>query len=420
LLSRLQHRDIARTLLMFNINKTLYSVLEEGILKCDTDMVTMLLDAMAEQVKDQAMVSWNGSLETLELLKKIGARISEHDDLTIEIMRSVALHSEFDIAVRISEIMPSQLSRQGDNWCLIHQRNNAELDLSLIHTIEIAEPPASFRFSTDAKYLGICYLSGTIKIFKINSSTGLGDFSVEELAEYRSLVDTNPGSRVCFSPDCLHIAVGHITGSIQIWQLLNGGQKSMLGPGSVLAIDISQDCKRLVSAFSTGAIWLTDLETGQVLREWSIGHSCYSIEIALSQDDQFIAAAEFGLVTIWNTISSDLCAEFQAFQDGNNIETLAFSNTENLRLYYGSHNGTIDCCKIARDLDLGTAKVTKDLERTSKRFVFSVAVSPDNELLAGAVSDQAVWLWKPDDKMVQSVLRTSRTGLFSYQMKLIL
>ncbi len=238
----------------------------------------------------------------------------------------------------------------------------------------------SIAFSPDGNYLA--YLKhGSPTLRKISN----GDIIFEIHSHYGVY-------NLAFSPSGNYIAGGYADGTIQFWNVHDGGifmtfshlSDSALNnhPHHIDAIAFSPDNKIFASA-SEFSIWVFKLPSGEILEKFiDLGRNVN--DICFSHNGNLLAAA-IGHVFVWDVSSRTLILETEVDDTYIPELRLAFSPTDEI-IASGSQNGLI----ILRRVSDG--KLLKILNGHNKSIT-ALTFSPDGKYLASASEDGLIHFW---------------------------
>lgn len=172
--------------------------------------------------------------------------------------------------------------------------------------------------------------------------------------------------------------------TIRVWNVATGHcLKVLRGHNNwVASVAFSNDGQRIVSGSDDHTIRLWDLESGQCIKVYK-GHTNWVRAVALNPDgSKIVSGSDDSTVRVWNTDSGSILYTLQ----GNStwIRTVVFTSN--------GHIIAAGCGKSIFLWDTYTGQQLRVLEGHTKR-VFSIAVSPDSNLLTSASEDQTIRLW---------------------------
>lgn len=201
---------------------------------------------------------------------------------------------------------------------------------------------------------------------------------------------------IAFSPNGRILASGSFDQTIKLWDLDTGEcLRTLLGhTGAVTSLEFSPQGDRLVTGSYDQSIKIWDIATGQCLdtlkkhtnRIWSVAFHPQGNLVASGGDDHAIK--------VWELQTGKCTKTLQGHS--NAIYTIAHSHQHNL-LASGHEDQTIKLW----DINLNNPQNLKsDLQpfrilRGHSDRIFSVAFSPDAQILASASADRTIKLWHP-------------------------
>ncbi|MBN1680404.1 MAG: WD40 repeat domain-containing protein, partial [Anaerolineae bacterium] len=209
-------------------------------------------------------------------------------------------------------------------------------------------------------------------------------------------VPNGPVYDVTFSPDQVMMATAHNDGTVRLWDITTGGQRSVLRGHTqpVYSVAFNADGTRLASGGGTDtaldAIRLWDISSGAQTIAFQ-GHTAAVTALAFSPDGTLLASAsEDRSVRLWDIVSGTPATVLSGHAQP--VTDLAFK-PDGTWLASASNDGTVRLWDIASGASLV-------LEGHADQ-VHALAYSPGGSILAsggGALAgagDNAVRLWDP-------------------------
>ncbi len=187
-----------------------------------------------------------------------------------------------------------------------------------------------------------------------------------------------------FSPDGARIARSSLDGTLRVWSTADGAQEMLLDVSPVPLIPaFSWDGSMLAATSGSGAVWVFDLDTGQVLQELSPPPGSETLNLDFSPDGSLLAAADEGIgrALVWDVSSGDLVAELE----GHDWFVLDVGFTpDGRRLVTGSWDTTLKTWDTSTWLEVRTYFAPSS--------VWDLQVSADGMLVAATGNNfAAVW-----------------------------
>jgi len=217
---------------------------------------------------------------------------------------------------------------------------------------------------------------------------------------------------VAIHPNGQIIASSSLDKTIKLWNLSTGQLLHTLTAHSsaVISVTFSPDGKTLASAsnmeFQDGTIKLWDVETGTLKQTLGAGLLNFRTScLAFSPDGQTLATGHIGttpiwaIINLWNLNAGQIKNTLRGH--GWEVESIAFSKDGRL-LISGGLDGAIKIWNWHKEELLHTlnrpspsdfmASIASWLD-SSVGMIWSVAISPDSQIVASGGSNQPIQLW---------------------------
>lgn len=207
---------------------------------------------------------------------------------------------------------------------------------------------------------------------------------------------------VAVSPDGTLVAGGNRKGEVQVWETASHSTRYVL-PAHVLEVSdlaFSPDGRTLFAASQEPIVRAWDMETGQAVGEFE--HSSIQRIAVNAQGTLLAAAGLFGEIMVWNPVTGDTVAGFEA---DSWTRALSFSPDGALLAYSDGANIVI---QFTRTLTGGEPLAT--LENAGE--VQSLVFSPDSTLLAAGLDNQRVVVWEIASRQQVAVLTVEADWAF--------
>jgi len=234
-----------------------------------------------------------------------------------------------------------------------------------------------------------------------------------------SSLDSSVAS-VVFSPDGNILALG-ISGQsnvVQLWDLATHtavGYLDAFAPrgDEDASLAFSPDGKSLAGTSGGGMTVVWNIASHKQIRGPLIATHIDSVEAStvFSPDGRMLAASDGSIVAVWNTASwHQVGNPFASNQSQlNMVYSMAFSPDSDI-LAIGSEDGTVQLWDTATDQEIGSPLVSSSIDNGAVR---SLAFSPDGQTLAASSEDGAVQIWDTADlvDVAQNLCTVARQSL---------
>jgi WD40 repeat protein len=196
---------------------------------------------------------------------------------------------------------------------------------------------------------------------------------------------------VAFSPDSKLLASAGFGGIVRVWDLAIGkGRPPLKDHGwAIDSVAFSPDGRHLASASADTSVRIWDVAAGREIARLEPDHKGLVKSVAFSADGNLLASAsEDREVWVWEKgPDAKTWQRLKSLSDpGGGVRSVALSPLKDLRLAWGSMDGTV------KVWDQSTGKTAVLRGHTS--WVESVAFSPDGKHIASGSRDGTVKIWK--------------------------
>ncbi len=309
---------------------------------------------------------------------------------TGECLKTLRGHGNWVRTIAMSPDGQTLASGSEDQTIRIWQVNTGEsLKILQGHTNWIR----SIAFSPDGKTLASGSGDHTVKLW--NAANAKCERTLKGYTNRVWSVAFNPGRPHPASGIGQQFASGHDDRTVKLWNLSNGQcSRTLRGHTNVVCcVSFSPDGKTLASSGSDRVVKVWDCLTGECLQNLH-GHQSRVWSIAYSPDHKLLASAsDDQSVKVWNLATGQCQQTLQGHR--NWVCAVAFvppaqiepQPTESVWLVTASYDQTIKLWDLK----------TRDCLQTfagHSNWVWSVAASPDGQMIASGSGDQTVKLWR--------------------------
>lgn len=219
---------------------------------------------------------------------------------------------------------------------------------------------------------------GSLKLWDTRASTALRDLGTQK-APIRALA---------IAPDGLSVASAGMDGEIVRRALPDGeplGGFDASGDGAVLALALSADGRRLLSAHASGEVALWDLEARKRLASLNPGGPAQAALAVSADGATALGAGADGVIRVWDLEAKSLARTLQGHQGA--VLSLTLDRKAGLAVS-GGEDGT---------MRLWSLRQGAELRRFAHRSpVVSVAIDPDGRRIVSASTDETARLWEAE------------------------
>ena len=251
----------------------------------------------------------------------------------------------------------------------------------LLHAIKIPDVHrTSSKFSLDGTRLVFAYDGKSTALRVLNVETG-------KFMENTRMWSASSVSAMAVCPPRRAVVAGCMDGKVRVWDWDTGGRaRSLRGhTHDVTAICLTSDADRIVSGCTEGTIRVWDFTTGKCLKVMHTEGLSVRAVCTFATGSLCAAALDGNLVSVWDMETGMAVCIFDDHTE--RIEcAVAFPTT--MRLATSSEDRT------TRIWDLEAGACVQELcVPVEHEYAVSVAVSPDESMLAAGYTDAFVRLW---------------------------
>lgn len=231
----------------------------------------------------------------------------------------------------------------------------------------------SAAFHPDGQTLISGSNDSTVKIWNVHTG-----HSLRTIQGYSSGIRT-----ISFSPDDKLLASAGDDKQIKLWDVRTGELLQQLSGHTswIWSVTFTSDGRLLASGSNDGSVRIWDAATGQ-LRQAMTEHANLVMSVAFSPDDQtLLSGCTDQTIKQWN-VQSGKC--LQTLSCTGRVWAVAFVNSQQ---FVSGHDDN-----TAKLWDLESATCLRTFQG-HQGLVFTVAISPDRNLLATGSQDQTIKLW---------------------------
>ena len=235
------------------------------------------------------------------------------------------------------------------------------------------------------KYIITCSQDGSLRLWDLESGTQIGNDWRDEGSKAGVLT-------IALSPNGKIVASGNSDRTVRLWDVETGRVIARWSEhtGSVLSVCWSPDGRRTVSGSRDGTARVWDVESGKtVLGPIMTGHRTVYV-VAYSPDGTKIATGgdKENSVKIWDSMSGELLASTN--KQPESVWSMAWTS-DGKRLVYGGN---------IRSIRIFDTVTWQEIATLNHENISTIALSPNNRLLASASWDRTAHLWNLETNLI--------------------
>lgn len=228
------------------------------------------------------------------------------------------------------------------------------------------------------------------ELLAVSAGDSIYLYNAETLTILQQLPTGTWSVSLAFSPDNRMLASGGRDGVLKLWDVTKGELRSTIEAHKkgVNSVTFSPDGRILASGGNDAVARLWDTSSGEMIAEM-IGGTFAVPSIAFTRDGTALAIVNGNVIRLRDVITSRFV---QTIQEDDSIYSLAVSPDNNM-LASGSTSGVINLW----DIESGTLNqklvYSPQVAGSTPNLIWSVAFSPNGRHLASAGSDSLIRIW---------------------------